>query len=587
VHDELSEEQSAAFYNDVGQSERQYTAARRHLRNALVPLHRMLKVQKRLNDSQPLVQLYDRHGDAVGWALEDIMKAVEARLAAYVQGNPEDAQQHRESPEEKWLVDYKVGGDGFRYPMFDVDVAMEQTALVLLLPGKDANSYLSMLPLAFCYGQTETNDLVCAINQHVHAQLKEEVSIEVDGHTYNFKLRGFLMGDYKMLCCEFSHQGQNACMGCVLCEEPFAIHGCPKPVHPAPVLRDVDEMHERGAFMQPMHEWVADHKKAAGTARSKMCTPCVESWYAVVKQQFESNPRLAEEMESELSLKLDAPPAAPRCLECRLGVAHVLCGLPVPPPACEPAGRFKTIKASAALTEMMQVCKSMYGKPSAKTPLEMVAYDILHWHIRVMCDLIQLADTAAEQVGRGGELAAARIAFCGHVPRVTGWDGDDSRQLMQGWQAWTGALVHHPLYAELATLFELFAAVSALLMHNFSRDDPMVDEFERLVVKLQQHVSTHFSGRVGKTDKVGLWDGCGCHAVWVNSENELRRGPVPPGAPALLLNHSAYMHATFRHFLPFLRAHGSLLPYASWVLESSNRIWKDIIRRHVTHGGRR
>jgi hypothetical protein len=241
------------------------------------------------------------------------------------------------------------------------------------------------------------------------------------------------------------------------------------------------------------------------------------------------------------------------------------------------------------LTLVKQQLKSINCTPTARTPIDHVAWDLLHWHLRVLNDLIKLADAAAKQLPgvHTGLLAGARKAHCGHAPRVTGWDGDDSVSLMQNWATWTSALTGHPLWNQLETLFTLFGRLSKLLMQDFSAQDPQVDEIATLVDELRHVVHRHFSGVPTEVDDVGCATaGCACHPdLWLSATG-LRRGEGE-GVVALLLNHSVYLHATWRHFVPFLKRHGSLIKYSSWVLESSNAVWKDILRRRVTYGGSR
>lgn len=134
--------------------------------------------------------LHDRFGKAVGWALEHILKdGIIPRLKGYIKANPEVALKQAVAG-GAWRVKYKVGSDNFSYSMFDKDIANEQTGLLLLLPGLEANSYRNMLPLAFCFNQKETPELVAAINAHVDGQLAnlKPFHVIVGGYRYKFEL---------------------------------------------------------------------------------------------------------------------------------------------------------------------------------------------------------------------------------------------------------------------------------------------------------------------------------------------------------------------------------------------------------------
>jgi hypothetical protein len=61
-------------------------------------------------------------------------------------------------------------------------------------------------------------------------------------------------------------------------------------------------------------------------------------------------------------------------------------------------GKFHTMLPDTVLTLVKQQLKSINCTPTARTPIDHVAWDLLHWHLRVLNDLIKLADAAAKQL---------------------------------------------------------------------------------------------------------------------------------------------------------------------------------------------
>jgi hypothetical protein len=124
-------------------------------------------------------------------------------------------------------------------------------------------------------------------------------------------VQGYRSGDYKMLSADYSHQGQNAKYGCVVCKEQFGQQQ-PCIVPPAaderePVMRELDEMIHVGSFLEPMHMWVSDRgcQPAYGwfgsPERCNNATPLHHRarFLDVVAQQLAAYPAIAVELRAQ------------------------------------------------------------------------------------------------------------------------------------------------------------------------------------------------------------------------------------------------------------------------------------------------
>jgi hypothetical protein len=160
---------------------------------------------------------------------------------------------------------------------------------------------------------------------------------------------------------------------------------------------------------------------------------------------------------------------------------------------------------------------------------------------------------------------------CMGLRAVTGFSGTQCVDMLVDHEKWSHTLKFHPQYDLLVVVFNCLRTLSKIARQRFDKDSELIDEFETTAATLREVVANNFSNRKnqGNVDSKG----------YVLSETLKRLYPM------VNFKNGFYEHQIFTHLVKFMREHGDLIKYSSWVIEAANRIWKRIVLGHICLGG--
>ena len=119
-------------------------------------------------------------------------------------------------------IPLKGGGDNFGLRQFSGNIMKnEQMMIVIVIPGRDANSYMNAIPTAIAINQSESYGLLSRINAHLGPRMPKSVTVR--GRT--FDLTYFRMADRAFMSFELAEQGQSASSNGIFCLRRFGLNG--------------------------------------------------------------------------------------------------------------------------------------------------------------------------------------------------------------------------------------------------------------------------------------------------------------------------------------------------------------------------
>ena len=165
---------------------------------------------------------------------------------------------------------------------------------------------------------------------------------------------------------------------------------------------------------------------------------------------------------------------------------------------------------------------------------------------------------------------------------VTGWEGNQALKLAEKHEVWSHLLHAHPVWTDIEILLNCVRRIIQISHSSFTKDDKIIDEFASVVKTLKAVVVKTFNGRKGE----GCVDAEGFTLAYTPFE---KVGDVFIGGdfyPHLHFKNGFYQHQIYDHLEKFMRIHGDIVKYSSWVIEAANKDWKRILLSGITLGGK-
>ena len=407
---------------------------------------------------------------------------------------------------------------------------------------------------------------------------RRDFSLVVKGRKFTFL--DFRMADRAAMSYETGHQGQSANSPCLYCWLKFGQKGpCVRDhtaeVTDAKVLKTSLHFDAMAKLVSPIYDFEQGRKATFGPEPEVQGTGSVNLDH---KGGAEGNSALSE-TQRQFHLLLQDP-----------ALKDALKGRPY---------NYATRQIKAGIAHIRQSLCSIYNLRLTKTPIQRHIVDILHWIIRVVCGLVEFCDEASRQIGLEN-LELLRNTLVGESA-VTGYDGRQSRKLLEEYFVWTKNLKTHPDYEHIHELIGYWKrCMEIVLMEDFG-DDPevVICEFESVVEKIKAVTDMHFEGKPWITNKKGEFVryGCSCgpQNVFFNMQNISSQfaGVAHAVDPATNIKsctqrkllkrvHGNYEHDTLYHLADQMRAFGPPIKYSSWVIEAANKVWKSIFKTQVS-----
>ncbi len=496
-------DKAIALMNDLLLSARQYELLTKH-RSDLPKYHRVLARMKETDiELVSLLKSGVVAGDAVKYILRDVIV-------------PELVEYLREGGELRHL-EYKHGGDNFSKTTWSKrTIQNEQYLFYLLVPEKKTNSILRARPIAFCYDQGESKELMDMIFAHVDPQLpRDGFSVTVrhptTGEDVVFTLQDYLCCDYALAAYVMNFDGQKGTWKCLW---------------GASCSYSLDSSVPAGEYLPRTQRLM----RALGNLNMRC-------------QATFTDPNLLKQDVAKHKQLIDM------VWECQ--------GLAPPKWANWGPGRIAE--------ETHKACRNQKGPPCTHCEPLRTAPDSCHLLISLGKNWRGIFLTAmARQVG--ANLRAFEETVAGEPYPMMGWNALRCKRFLTDPASTNALFAEHPLHSEISEANDLLSSLSTYVTQELLTTAE-IDDFEVKAKRLSF-----------------LWEHVfGSYAKYV--EYCSSTGKAPSTLPHISFTVNTYEHAIIVHVVPWLRRHGSLIRYSSWVCEALNKVWKQLLAGRTTEGG--